>query len=166
MGRAYLLERAQFVPYPRAEVFAFFAHAQNLEQITPSFLRFRILTPGPISMRPGALIDYRLQLFGVPVWWRTRIEVFEPPVRFVDVQLGGPYRRWRHTHKFEDTPGGTVVHDRVEYELPLGPLGALARALFVRPALKRIFDHRRKRIAELLARRARRPKGRSPAHRP
>jgi hypothetical protein len=148
MARAHLLERTQLVPAPRGAVFAFFADARNLEAITPDFLRFRVITPGPIRMEAGALIDYRLSLHGLGFGWRTRIEVWEPEVRFVDVQLSGPYRRWRHTHRFEDAPGGgTRVSDRVEYELPLGPLGDLAHALFVRRSLSRIFDHRQARIA-------------------
>ena len=146
---SYLLERSLFIPRPREEVFAFFADAHNLEQITPAFLRFRILTPGPIAMKAGTLIDYQLNLHGLPVKWRTRIEEFTPPSSFVDVQLSGPYRRWHHRHEFEAVPGGTEMRDRVEYELPFGPLGALARLLFVRRSLDQIFDHRNATIAEL-----------------
>lgn len=146
----HLLERSQHVPRPRPEVFAFFADAHNLERITPGFLRFRILTPPPIAMRPGAVIDYRLSLFGLPFRWRTEIEAFEPEARFVDVQRSGPYRLWRHTHTFEDAPGGTLVADRVEYELPLGRLGELAHAAVVRRQLRAIFDHRARVIGELL----------------
>lgn len=151
MARRWVLERAQLVPRRRDEVFAFFADAHNLEAITPGFLRFRIVTPGRIELAAGTLIEYRLSLFGVPFSWRTRIEELVPGERFVDVQLAGPYRRWRHLHTFEDAPGGTRVRDRVDYELPLGPLGALAHALLVRRALARIFAHRAARIAELLA---------------
>lgn len=147
MTRAHLLERTQLLPAPRADVFAFFADAHNLESITPDFLRFRVITPGPIRMETGALIEYRLSLYGLGFGWRTRIEAWEPGTCFVDAQLAGPYRSWRHTHRFEDAPGGTRVSDRVEYELPLGPLGDLAHALFVRRALARIFDHRQQRIA-------------------
>jgi hypothetical protein len=143
-----LLERTQVVPRPRGEVFAFFADAHNLEAITPQFLRFSVVTPAPIAMARGTLIDYRLSLWGVGFRWRTRIEEWEPGRRFVDLQLSGPYRLWRHTHTFEDVPGGTLVSDRVEYQLPLGPLGTLAHALFVGRALARIFDHRRAQIAE------------------
>lgn len=148
--KRHVLERTQLVPLPRDEVFAFFADAHNLEVITPGFLRFRILTPAPIAMRPGTIIDYRLALFGIPFSWRTRIEELEPQVRFVDLQLRGPYRLWRHEHAFEDVPGGTLVRDRVEYALPFGPLGDLAHALFVAGALRRIFDHRREVIARRL----------------
>jgi ligand-binding SRPBCC domain-containing protein len=132
-------------------VFDFFSDAHNLEAITPAFLRFRIATPGPIPMAPGTAIDYRLSLFGIPFGWRSVIEVYEPGDRFVDVQVRGPYRSWRHLHEFSDAPGGTLVRDRVEYELPLGPLGQAARALFVRHALERIFDHRARTIAAMLA---------------
>jgi ligand-binding SRPBCC domain-containing protein len=147
----HVLTRTQLVPRPRPEVFAFFADAHNLERITPSTLGFQVLTPAPIAMRPGTLIDYRLSLFGVPFSWRTLIEAFDPGAGFVDVQLVGPYRRWHHTHTFEDAPGGTLVRDRVEYELPLGPLGELARWLLVRRQLEGIFDHRRAAIARHFA---------------
>ena len=150
----HVLTRIQRIPSPRQEVFAFFADARNLERITPPELRFRILTPAPIMLRAGALIDYRLSLFGVPFPWRTEIEVWEPGVRFVDRQLRGPYRRWHHTHTFEDAPGGTLMTDRVEYQVPLGPLGELARRLFVTRQVEGIFDHRRRVIEALFGRAA------------
>lgn len=148
----HVLERTQHLPRPRDEVFAFFADAHNLERITPPSLRFRILTPDPIELGPGALIEYRLSLFGVPFGWRTIIEAYEPGRRFVDVQLAGPYRRWRHVHEFEDARGGTLMRDRVEYELPLGPLGRLAHALLVRRQLRAIFDFRREVVGAIFAR--------------
>ena len=138
----YVLERTQIVPRPRSEVFPFFADAANLERLTPSSLGFTILTPQPIAMHPGTLIDYRIKLNGIPMAWRTRIEAFEPGERFIDVQLKGPYKLWRHTHTFRDVPGGTELGDRVEYALPFGPLGKLVHRLFVRRQLKAIFDHR------------------------
>ena len=146
---AYRLEREQFVPRPRDDVFAFFAEARNLEMLTPAFLNFRILGPLPLEMCSGALIDYRIRLGGVPMRWRTRIEAFEPPVRFVDVQLSGPYRCWRHEHEFQELPGGTQVIDRVAYSLPFGFLGALAHRVVVRRTLDRIFEYRRQRLAAL-----------------
>jgi len=146
----HLLTREQIVARPRSEVFAFFADPQNLERITPSSLRFRIRSPLPIEMRPGAMIDYDLSLFGVRFGWRTVIERFDPPHSFVDVQARGPYRLWRHTHEILEAPsGGTRIADRVEYELPLGPLGEIAHRLFVARQLRHIFDHRREVIAEL-----------------
>jgi len=150
MSRIFTLEREQVVRRPLPEVFGFFSDARNLEALTPDSLRFRILTPLPIDLREGALIDYRLSLFGVPFRWRTRIDSWEPGRRFVDVQLRGPYRLWRHTHEFLPVKEGTLVRDAVEYQLPLGPLGYLAHALLVRRQLEAVFDHRRRRIAALL----------------
>ena len=145
-----MLERAQRLAGAPEDVFPFFADARNLERITPGWLGFRVLTPG-VEMRAGALIEYRLRLHGVPLRWRTRIEVWEPPHRFVDRQLSGPYRLWHHTHTFEpDGAGGTVMRDVVRYALPLGPLGALAHRLFVRRDLARIFDFRHAAVRRVL----------------
>jgi ligand-binding SRPBCC domain-containing protein len=138
------------VPRPADDVFAFFADARNLEAITPPWLHFRIVGTGPVEMRPGALIEYRLVLHGVPVHWLTRIAVWEPGRRFVDVQVRGPYRLWEHTHAFEPHGDGTVVRDRVRYRLPLGIIGGLAHLACVRRDLHRIFDHRRREVARRL----------------
>ena len=140
--REWRIERAQLIAKPRAEVFAFFADPLNLERITPGFLRFRITSEPPIVMRRGALIDYRLRLYGVPLRWRTRIEAYDPPNGFTDAQLFGPYRRWVHRHYFVEVPGGTEIRDRVDYVLPLGVLGTLAHGLFVRRSVERIFAFR------------------------
>jgi ligand-binding SRPBCC domain-containing protein len=149
--RVHVLEREQRIAAPPADVFPFFEDAYNLEAITPPFLGFRVATPRPIGMRAGALIEYRLRLHGMPVRWRTRIEAFDPPHMFSDVQISGPYRLWHHTHVFEpDGRGGTVMRDRVRYAMPLGPLGALAHALFVRRDLQRIFDFRQQVVARRL----------------
>lgn len=134
-----VIERRLTTPTARDEVFPFFADAANLARLTPDWLKFRIMTPTPIDMREGAVIDYRISLFGVPMHWRTLITVWEPPFRFVDEQLRGPYRYWRHEHTFEETAGGTVLGDRVEYATPLG---ALSDKLFVAGNLRRIFNHR------------------------
>lgn len=145
-----ILEREQLIPRPRGEVFAFFADAYNLEAITPPWLRFGVQTPRPIEMRAGTLIAYRMRLHGVPVRWLTRIEQWQPGVRFVDRQLRGPYRLWHHTHEFAERDGGTAMRDTVRYALPLGPLGALANRAFVAGDLRRIFDFRREAIASIL----------------
>ncbi len=145
-----LLERAQRLDGTPEEVFPFFADAENLERITPRWLGFRVVTPG-VEMREGALIEYRLRLHGVPVRWRTRIEAWDPPHRFVDRQLSGPYRLWHHTHLFEpDGEGGTVMRDVVRYALPFGPFGRLAHRLFVRRDLARIFEYRHAEVPRLL----------------
>jgi ligand-binding SRPBCC domain-containing protein len=147
----YTLEQEQLVPRPLPEVFAFFSDPANLERLTPPFLAFRIVTPAPIAMQAGALIDYELSLHGLPLRWRTLIERFEPERSFVDVQLRGPYRLWRHTHEFRATPAGTQMRDRVEYALPLGPLGRIAHGLWVGRDLARIFAFRREVMAQLFS---------------
>lgn len=129
------------IPLPREEVFPFFAEAGNLEKITPGSLRFEILTPQPLSMEAGTLIDYRLRIAGIPQRWRTRISIWDPPVRFADEQLRGPYRRWFHTHTFEECEVGTRMGDRVEYELPFGRPGRLVHPL-IRRQLRSIFTYR------------------------
>jgi hypothetical protein len=144
------LEREQILPLPPAEAFAFFADALRLEAITPPWLHFRVLTPAPIAMRAGTEIEYRLRLHGLPVRWLTRIEVWEPGRRFVDLQLRGPYSVWHHTHSFTPHPDGTSMRDLVRYALPLGALGRVAGGAFVRRDLGRIFDFRREAIAAQL----------------
>jgi ligand-binding SRPBCC domain-containing protein len=144
------MERAQLVPLSADDAFAFFADALNLEAITPPWLHFRILTPRPISMQEDTLIDYRLTLHGLPLRWRTRITSWQPGKQFVDVQLRGPFRLWEHTHTFERRGDGTLIRDVVGYQLPLGPIGAVAHRMLVRGDLERIFDYRRDAVDRLL----------------
>jgi hypothetical protein len=146
----YVLQREQFIPLPVERVFPFFADAGNLDRITPPWLRFQIVTPQPIAMRAGTIIDYRLRYRGLPVRWQTEIEVWSPNTHFVDRALRSPYALWHHTHRFEPAPGGTRMFDIVRYALPLGPLGRLAHRLFVRRDVEQIFDHRLRTIAALL----------------
>jgi len=143
------LRREQWVPRAVDEVFAFFSDARNLEELTPPWLKFRILTPGEIKMSAGTELRYRLRVRGIPVYWRTEIRLWEPPVRFVDVERQGPYRLWHHTHGFETRDGGTRMTDVVRYRLPFGPLGTLMNALIVRNDVEKIFDYRHRRIQEL-----------------
>lgn len=147
---AHRLERTQLIPRPVAEVFPFFADAGNLARITPAWLGFELLTPRPIVMEVGARIDYRIRLlFGIPARWRTRIDAWEPGVRFVDTQERGPYRLWRHLHEFTPVDGGTLMRDVVDHDVGRGLAGALAWRVYVRRALDEIFDHRRRVISEL-----------------
>ena len=142
------LRREQTLPGTPDEVFPFFADAGNLEAITPRDLKFDIVTPRPIEMGEGTLIEYELRLHGLPISWLTRIEVWEPGVRFVDQQLRGPYALWHHTHEFEATADGqTLMRDTVRYAIPYGPLGELAHALVVKRDLNRIFDFRTQEVA-------------------
>jgi hypothetical protein len=148
--KIYLLERTQSIERPLSETFDFFARAENLELITPPWLHFRILSPLPIQMRVDARIDYTIRLAGWPMRWRTRIAVWEPERRFVDVQERGPYALWEHAHFFAPQGSGVRMTDRVRYALPLGWLGRSANALAVRFALPAIFDYRFDRIQSLL----------------
>lgn len=155
--RERVLRRVQVLDAPIAEAFDFFSRAENLEAITPPLLSFRIVTPGPIEMRAGTTIRYRLRLHGVPVSWLTRIVEWDPPRGFVDRQISGPYALWHHTHSFE--PWGsdgdrTRMTDLVRYGHRLGPAGSLAEHVLVRRDLERIFDFRAEAIPALLAGRA------------
>ncbi len=147
--KTYALERDQWIPAPLDRVFDFFADAGNLQTLTPPWLGFRILSPLPIEMRPGASIEYRLRLAGVPISWRTRITHWDLPAGFVDEQERGPYAIWQHTHSFRALEGGVLMGDRVRYALPWGPLGRVAHVLAVRSALAAIFDYRFQRVAEI-----------------
>jgi ligand-binding SRPBCC domain-containing protein len=146
---SYALHREQWVPRPLDEVFAFFSDARNLEILTPDWLKFKILTPGPIAIAPGTHIQYRLSWHGTPLRWTTEITRWNPPADFEDIQLSGPYKLWRHTHRFSAHNGGTQMTDTVEYALPFGFLGRLAHALQVRRNVEKIFDYRYERIREM-----------------
>ena len=142
---AFRLTASIEVPSVVDDVFPFFADAANLEAITPPWLRFRIDTPLPITMQTGSVIDYRLRLHGIPIRWRTEISDWDPPHRFTDQQLKGPYQLWKHTHTFETTSNGTNVVDNVDY---IVPGGRLIDRLFVRPDLRKIFTWRQQQISE------------------
>ena len=148
--KTYELKRQQWIPRPLPEVFEFFSAAENLEDITPAFLNFRILNPRPIKIEAGKRIEYHLSVHGVPVRWTTEIAEWDPPRRFIDIQLKWSYRHWHHTHQFEAEGNGTRMTDLVRYALLLGLLGRLTHRLWVRRDVERIFDYRAERIRELL----------------
>jgi ligand-binding SRPBCC domain-containing protein len=133
---------------PLDEVFPFFSEARNLEELTPPWLKFEVLTPPPIVMKNGTLIDYRIKIHGIPIRWRTEIIKWQPPHCFIDTQLSGPYKLWHHTHTFEAVDGGTLCRDEVRY-WPKG--GALMNWLFVRGDVERIFEYRQQRLREIFA---------------
>jgi ligand-binding SRPBCC domain-containing protein len=145
----HVLTTSMSVPRPREQVFAFFADAANLEHITPPELHFQILTPQPVPMQEGTLIDYRLRLFGVSLRWQARISRWEPPTGFVDEQWHGPYRVWEHTHRFHDDGQVTIIEDIVRYRLPFASLGDIFHPL-VRLQLERIFRFRRSAVRSCL----------------
>ncbi len=134
-----------WLPRPAAEIFAFFADASNLQALTPDWVNFEILTPKPICLHGGALIDYRLRIHGWPVRWQTEITAWEPPLYFVDEQKRGPYRLWQHEHRFTPQNGGTLCTDEVHYSV-LG--GELTNRLFVRRDVEKIFAFRRRQLGE------------------
>jgi ligand-binding SRPBCC domain-containing protein len=141
----YRLDTRSWYPAPLDVVFGFFADPKNLEAITPPFLRFKVLTP-EVDMGPGARLDYRLRLRGVPLRWQTEITVWEPNVRFRDEQRRGPYRYWRHVHLFRADRGGTLVEDGVDYDVPGGPL---VHRLVVASDLVEVFRYRHERLEEV-----------------
>jgi uncharacterized protein len=143
-----LIDRV-WIPRPRDEVWKFFSNEKNLETLTPEYLNFTVLGKDTQEIKKGTLIDYRLKLHGIPLKWRTLIDEWEPGVRFTDTQLNGPYKVWRHTHTFESVKGGTLMKDRVLYQVPAGWLGRAAAGWYVDGDVQAIFDFRRKKIREL-----------------
>jgi ligand-binding SRPBCC domain-containing protein len=142
-------KRTTWLQRPVAEVFPFFADAANLELLTPPWLHFRILTSRPIQIQLGTLIDYRIRVHGIPFRWHSEITAWDPPRSFADEQRRGPYRFWRHEHKFVERDGGTVVFDDVRYAVPFD---FLTHRLLVRPDIERIFDFREQKMRELFPR--------------
>ena len=147
--KLYTLESNQFINTPIEEVFQFFSKPENLSVITPAKLGFKILSPNPIKMEVGRLIDYNIYLLGIPIHWRTLITDYEPPNMFVDQQIKGPYAMWHHTHTFHKVKGGVEIKDRVVYSIPFGFLGRLLNYLWIKRDLNNIFLHRKKVIDKL-----------------
>jgi ligand-binding SRPBCC domain-containing protein len=150
-GKTHTLTFVQQVPRGLPEVFAFFSRAENLEAITPSWLHFKVLAITPEPIRQGTLISYSLRLHGVPLRWTSRIAEWDPPRRFVDLQLRGPYKLWRHEHHFEARDGGTLITDTVSLALPLGVLGQIAYRVRVHAQVNEIFAFRESKIRALFS---------------
>ena len=144
--RTYRLQTQLWLPQPREEIFNFFSDPSNLDRLTPPWLHFEILTPKSVEMNAGTLLDYRLRLHGIPLRWQSEILVWEPPNRFIDRQIKGPYRQWVHEHNFSAHQGGTLVGDSVIYAVPGG---RIVQKLWVAPDLDRVFGYRHKILKEL-----------------
>ncbi|MDD9930358.1 MAG: SRPBCC family protein [Candidatus Marinimicrobia bacterium] len=149
--KTYNINSKQVVNRPLGDVFEFFSRPENLEKITPKNLGFKILTPKPLVMKQGAVIDYTIKLFKVPIHWRTLITSYEPSHMFVDEQMKGPYTLWHHTHIFKETEEGVEILDRVVYAIPFGILGRILHFLWIKKDLKNIFDYRKKIINQFFS---------------
>ncbi len=147
--RTYNLRCEMLVQRPISKVFPFFENARNLARITPDWLKFTVLTPDPLVMRVGLEIEYKIRLLGVPMDWKSVIAEYEPPFRFVDEQVKGPYRYWHHSHEFRPEGSGTGVIDSVDYALALDPLSRIAHALMVRHQLNAIFRYRQEALSKI-----------------
>ncbi len=136
-----------WVAASRPEVFRFLTDPENLARLVPASLHLRRLTPGPVTIGGGSVLDYRLRWRGIPIGLRMFVREYDPPVRLLVVQVLGPLARWEHRLIFLEADGGTRVEDRLVYKLPLGPIGRAAQRLFVAPDLERIWQHRNAALA-------------------
>jgi len=132
-----------------SEVFEFFSNAENLNKITPPDMQFKILTPLPIIIKKGTLIDYKIKVNGIPFNWQTEITEWEPNKRFIDKQLKGPYRVWIHEHTFEEKDGKTIMNDHVQFLSPGWFLEPIINKLFIEKKVKGIFAYREKILTNL-----------------
>jgi ligand-binding SRPBCC domain-containing protein len=149
MPQPYILRAEQFVPRPLPEVFEFFSDAKSLHRLTPAWMQFRILSVDPEPVQQGTLIRYSLRWRMFPIHWTTEITAWEPPHRFVDIQLKGPYKLWRHEHRFVAEGDGTRILDEVHYQLPFGPFGRIAHALKIKKDVEGIFTYRREAVGKI-----------------
>jgi ligand-binding SRPBCC domain-containing protein len=134
---------------PLSEVFEFFSKAENLNKLTPPKVHFTILTPLPIPMFPGQIIKYRIKLFGIPFFWKTEITAWNPPFKFEDKQLSGPYVIWNHQHLFKEVDGKTEMTYILTYNSKGWILAPFLHWLFVDKNVNEIFAYREKRLDEI-----------------
>lgn len=147
--KEYVLQKITVINKPLAEVFAFFSKAENLNKITPDEVHFKILTPLPIPMAKGTLIDYKIKLHGIPFVWKTRISEWNPPYKFADQQLVGPYSKWNHEHFFEEKDGKTIMTDKVTYLSKGWIIAPILHLLFVDKKVKQIFEYREAQLKQI-----------------
>lgn len=138
------LETTQLVNASLAEVWDFISSPKNLKHITPEHMGFDIITPNlPEKMYPGMMIEYIVKpVLGIPMHWLTEITHVQDHAFFVDEQRSGPYSLWHHQHHIKETPNGILMTDIVHYIPPMGFLGSIANAVFIKNQLKQIFDFR------------------------
>lgn len=151
-----IYERTTILDAPLVEVFDFFAQPGNLARITPPKMRFRVVDAPPRAIRQGDRLEYRMRVAGFfPITWVSRITVWRENEAFADAQERGPYKSWLHTHTFRVLDDGRVaMHDRVDYELPLGWLGRVAAGWWVARLLAEVFAYRGEVIADYFLRKA------------
>jgi|TARA_B110000914_G_C15255716_1_gene350637 ligand-binding SRPBCC domain-containing protein len=140
--KVYTFKKEQFVSSDMDTVFDFFSRPENLEKITPPAMGFHIMTPKPIEMREGAIIDYTVNIMGIPARWRTMITGYKKNQFFIDEQLKGPYSYWHHKHSFKTVEGGVNIVDEITYALPLEAFRTIVHPLFIKPQLRKIFSFR------------------------
>ena len=140
--KIYSFSKEQFVPSDMETVFEFFSRPENLEKITPAAMGFNIITPKPVEMKDGAIIDYTVKILGVPIRWRTMITSYKKNEYFVDEQLKGPYSYWHHKHTFKEVDGGVLIIDEITYALPIQAFRKIVHPLIIKPQLNQIFDFR------------------------
>lgn len=141
----YHLKRVQFLPISPQQAWDFFSSPMNLNEITPAYMDFRIISNSSDNIYAGQIITYTVKpLLGIPLFWMTEITHVKEGAYFVDEQRSGPYALWHHTHIFREVEGGVEMTDLVHYRLPLGILGRLAHGLFVKKQLEDLFDYRYK----------------------
>ena len=145
----HILTKTTIINRPLVEVFNFFSNAENLNVITPPDMQFKIISPLPIQIKKGALIDYKIKVNGIPFKWQTEISEWQPNIRFVDQQIKGPYRVWIHEHTFEEVDGQTHMKDYVQFLSPGWFLEPLINKLFVEKKVKAIFEYREKILKDL-----------------
>ena len=146
--KIYTFYNEQFVPSDMDTVFEFFSRPENLEKITPSSMGFNIITPSPIKMKEGAIIDYTVKIMGVPMRWRTMITSYKKNEYFVDEQLKGPYSYWHHRHSFKEVEGGVLIIDEITYALPIQAFRKIVHPVLIKPQIEQIFNFRFKTIQD------------------
>jgi len=145
----YRLDTSLPLPISREKAFVFFQNPRNLFDITPAWLDFRMVANKyGEKVREGAEYDYHIRWLGLKLKWRSRIQAYNPPGEFTDIQIVGPYARWEHHHSFREQGDTTLMVDTVVYRLPFSCLGRAAHTLMVKKQLKDIFCYRALKVME------------------